>query len=67
MRSRVVHGSDVVVGIADGVNKFMKDSFLLVDLFLADIALGNEIIVLCLILEVSKIYLVHDSSIVIFE
>lgn len=67
MRAGVMHSSDLVVGVADGVNKFVEDAFLLVDLFLAHVALRNEVIVLCLVLEIGKINFIHDSSIVFFE
>lgn len=41
MRAGVMHGSNVVIGIADGVNKFVEYAFILIDLFLANIALRN--------------------------
>jgi hypothetical protein len=58
---------DMVVGLSDGVDQFMKGPLLFVDLLLPDVALRNKVIVFSLVLDVCEVDLVHDAGVVFFK
>lgn len=45
----------------------MQDSLILVDLLFADVALGDEVVVFSLVLEIGEINLVHNPRVVLLE
>jgi hypothetical protein len=65
--SRLMQSRDIIVCLSNGINKFMKNSFLLIDLLLTNIALWYQIIVFSLIFEISQIYFIHYSCIILFK
>lgn len=45
----------------------MEDPLLLVDLFFADVALGDEVVIFSLVLEIGEVDLVHNPRVVLLE
>jgi hypothetical protein len=59
--------SDRIISVSYRANELMKNPLFFIDLLLSNVALRYEIVVLCLIFEISQVDFVHYSCIIFFE